>query len=97
MSDQHIAVRARVTGRVQGVAFRAWTKSQAERLELDGWVRNEPDGSVSALIVGPAGAVRRLEEALWSGPPAAEVSDVRVERPDTAALHESGKGFAIAR
>ena len=95
MSDQKIAVRARVTGRVQGVAFRAWTQSQAEGLGLDGWVRNEPDGSVSALIVGPAAAVRKLEDALWSGPPAAKVSDVQVERLDAAALRDSGSGFAI--
>lgn len=96
MSNQDIAVRARVTGRVQGVAFRAWTKARAEGLELKGWVRNEPDGSVSALIAGPTSAVRKLEQALWSGPPAAEVADVRIERLDPAAQTDAGPGFAIA-
>ena len=47
---QQIARRARVMGRVQGVAFRAWTQGQAENLGLRGWVCNNPDGSVSALI-----------------------------------------------
>ncbi|NRB17607.1 MAG: acylphosphatase [Rhodobacteraceae bacterium] len=51
MSD--IALRARITGRVQGVTFRAWTRSEAEQRGLSGWVRNEPDGSVRALLIGP--------------------------------------------
>ncbi len=52
MSD--IALRARITGRVQGVAFRAWTRSEAKQRGLSGWVRNESDGSVRALFIGPA-------------------------------------------
>lgn len=95
MNDHPIAVRARVTGRVQGVAFRAWTKSQAERLRLDGWVRNEADGAVTALIIGPAESVRKLQDALWNGPPAAEVSDVRLERLDTPKSRNARAGFEI--
>ncbi len=41
-----IAFRIKVTGRVQGVFFRASTKEKAEELGINGWVRNEPDGSV---------------------------------------------------
>ena len=52
-----IAVRARISGRVQGVWFRAWTVEQAEMLGLDGWVRNRSDGSVEALFAGPRAAL----------------------------------------
>ncbi|WP_313851714.1 acylphosphatase [Parasedimentitalea psychrophila] len=55
MSD--IAIKARIAGRVQGVAFRAWTRSEAQRRGLSGWARNESDGSVLALFMGPANEV----------------------------------------
>jgi acylphosphatase len=70
------AVLVTVTGRVQGVAFRAWTRDEARRLGLGGWVCNEADGSVRALIVGPAAEVDRLLAALHEGPPAASVTAV---------------------
>ncbi len=73
-----IAKEARVRGRVQGVAFRAWTQAQAEKLGLKGWVRNNDDGSVSALFVGPKAAVDEMTAQLWGGPGAAAVEDVAV-------------------
>ena len=76
MDDTAKAVLARVTGRVQGVSFRAWTQQEASRLGLTGWVRNESDGSVSALLSGPADAVDAMTELLWQGPPHSRVSDV---------------------
>jgi acylphosphatase len=66
-----IALRVRVTGRVQGVWFRGWTKAEAEARGLHGWVRNEADGSVAALIAGPEAAVREMVAALHEGPPLA--------------------------
>jgi acylphosphatase len=66
----------RVTGRVQGVFFRAWTREVARELGLGGTVRNLPDGSVVAHFVGPAGAVERMEGRLWEGPPASRVDAV---------------------
>jgi acylphosphatase len=65
-----------VTGRVQGVSFRAWTKSAAEARGLSGWVRNEADGSVSALIEGPYEGVAAMIEALGRGPRLARVDRV---------------------
>lgn len=59
------AVLVRISGRVQGVGFRIWAKRQAERLGLNGWVRNERDGSVSSLISGPDEAVTSMLDALW--------------------------------
>lgn len=72
------AITARITGRVQGVAFRAWTQTEAEARGLRGWVRNQADGSVRALIAGPAAAVDAMEAALRDGPPAARVTGVEV-------------------
>ncbi|MDX1782061.1 MAG: acylphosphatase, partial [Thalassovita sp.] len=61
---RHAAMKARVTGRVQGVAFRAWTRSRALDLGLSGWVRNKDDGSVSALFDGDEEAVRQMIKEL---------------------------------
>ncbi|CUH65930.1 Acylphosphatase [Thalassovita gelatinovora] len=72
-------MKARVTGRVQGVAFRAWTRSRADRLGLSGWVCNEDNGSVSALFDGQKGAVLAMIDELWEGPGAASVLDVQTE------------------
>lgn len=86
-------VLAHVTGRVQGVWFRAWTREEAEARGLSGWVRNEPDGSVTVLVSGPEETVQAMLEALSAGPPAARVARVEtrpVEPPDAP-------GFRILR
>jgi len=72
-------VRLRIRGRVQGVGFRYWMEREAERLGLDGWVRNRRDGSVEALIAGPAPLVADMIEACRQGPPAARVERVEAE------------------
>ena len=72
-----------ITGRVQGVGFRAWTMRQAQDLALRGWVRNEPDGSVSALLCGPEETVAAMLDLLRRGPPAARVASV-VAQPSPA-------------
>ena len=77
------AVEVSVTGRVQGVGFRAWAAGEARALGLGGWVRNEPDGSVSALLAGASAAVDAMLEILRRGPPAAIVEHVRT-RPAEA-------------
>jgi len=85
--------RLRITGRVQGVAYRAWTKGEAERLGLTGWVRNEADGSVVAVICGEGPVLEAMETACWQGPGAAEVRDVQAE----AVAAEAFRGFEIRR
>lgn len=72
-------VRARVTGRVQGVSFRVWTLREAEKLDLVGWVRNEADGSVRALLAGSEDAVAAMLERLWRGPAGAAVATVEFD------------------
>ncbi|MFQ5623822.1 MAG: acylphosphatase [Paracoccaceae bacterium] len=92
MAEERKAVRARITGRVQGVAFRWWTRRQAEALGLDGWVRNEADGSVTALIAGGAGAVDAMVRLLEDGPEAAVVIGVETEE---VAVPEGPTGFRV--
>ncbi|TPI40833.1 acylphosphatase [Mesorhizobium sp. B2-9-1] len=79
MQGEHRAVRARVSGTVQGVSYRVWARAEAMRLGLTGWVRNERDGSVAALIAGADAAVTAMIERLWQGPRGALVSNVEVE------------------
>lgn len=67
------AFSARVAGRVQGVAFRWSAQRAARRLGLSGWVRNEPDGSVSCWAEGPEEALREFAKWLQVGPPMAHV------------------------
>lgn len=82
MSNSETALLVRVRGRVQGVNYRDWTRRQAQGLGLKGWVRNEPDGSVRALIVGNVDSVAEMTTAMWKGPPAASVSDVETQQAD---------------
>ncbi|QNM82015.1 acylphosphatase [Sphingomonas sabuli] len=77
-----IARRVRVTGRVQGVFFRAWTRDEARTLGLDGWVRNCADGSVEAQLEGEESAIEEMVELLNEGPPSAQVDKVAVEHSD---------------
>lgn len=70
------AVHLTVTGRVQGVGYRAWAERESLALGLDGWVRNRRDGSVEALVAGTAEAVGAFIAAAWDGPPAARVDAV---------------------
>ena len=89
----HKATIARISGRVQGVSFRIWTRAEATKLGLTGWVRNESDGSVTALIAGSDAAVSALVKKLWTGPSGASVSNVTFEVVD---LDEEPTSFRIA-
>lgn len=90
MNDR--AVLVRISGRVQGVSFRVWTLREARRLGLNGWVRNESDGSVNALISGSEEAVASMLEAFWQGPLGA---DVRSVVPEPADPPDGAAGFNI--
>jgi acylphosphatase len=76
------SVRLCITGRVQGVGYRAWALQMASRLGLRGWVRNRSDGSVEALVIGEDDAVARIIEACRDGPFGARVSDVTISDAD---------------
>ncbi|NNG05886.1 MAG: acylphosphatase [Inquilinus sp.] len=80
--ERRKAVRAVVSGRVQGVFFRGWTVRMAEARGLDGWVRNRRDGTVEALFAGPADAVGHMLADCWNGPDPACVTDVAVTQAE---------------
>jgi DNA ligase D-like protein (predicted 3'-phosphoesterase) len=70
------AIRASVSGDVQGVGFRQAAKRRAEQLGLLGWVRNEDDGTVALHAEGPRDALDAFVEFLRDGPAGASVADV---------------------
>jgi acylphosphatase len=70
-----------VRGRVQGVGYRDALRLQAERLGVNGWVRNRADGSVEALLQGNATAVDALVAWARRGPAAAQVVELRAAAP----------------
>jgi acylphosphatase len=94
MTDDAKAVLVRIAGRVQGVGFRFWMRGQPQRLGLSGWVRNEADGTVAALICGPAAAVAVMLEHCWTGPPGASVADVGTQ---VTSLDNRRAGFRITK
>ena len=71
------AVHVVITGRVQGVGFRAFVEREAEALRLDGWVRNRRDGTVEVVFAGGESEIQHILMELNAGPPAAAVTDVR--------------------
>jgi acylphosphatase len=89
--SRHVTIR--VHGLVQGVSFRAYAAREARRLGLAGFVRNEPDGSVSFEAEGDDDAVRRFVVWCGHGPP-----EARVERVETREGAPQGYvGFEIRR
>lgn len=85
------AVRLVIRGRVQGVGFRAWLAGEARGLGLSGWVRNRRDGTVEAVVAGPAEAVAELLEDCADGPPFATVE--HVEQHPAKAKDAGAGGF----
>ena len=91
MASGPSAIRAVVSGRVQGVGFRDATVRRARELGVTGWVRNEDDGSVRVHAEGPPEAVERLAAFLREGPRAADVTSAEIT-PVTVEGHEQ---FAV--
>lgn len=79
---------ATIHGRVQGVAFRHYTTQQARQLNLTGWVKNNPDGTVSVVAEGRESDLRQLERWLHKGPSAARVAQVEAD------WHEATAAFS---
>jgi acylphosphatase len=84
MSTEPVRLTAWVSGRVQGVGFRWWTRSQAEQLGLVGTASNLPDGRVEVVAEGPRTACERLTELLESSETPGQVTQVtaRYSRPE---------------
>ena len=79
---QKICQRCVVSGRVQGVFYRAFARERAQQLGLTGYARNLPDGRVEVLACGDPEAVGELREWLREGSPEARVSSVACEVAD---------------
>lgn len=75
-----------VSGRVQGVFYRASTGERARALGVTGYAKNLPDGRVEVLACGEPAAVDALCDWLWQGPPAARVSEVVVREVECAEI-----------
>lgn len=88
-----IRLRLTIRGRVQGVWFRESTRLEAERLGVNGSVRNCADGSVEAVLEGDPVAVRMMEKWCRKGPTGARVVDVKVA-PEPVA---NEKEFRVVR
>ena len=78
MSSEMRKVHVIVSGRVQGVGFRAWMRANARQLGLDGWVRNRSDRSVEAVLSGDKARVDELLAMCKIGPLASRVLSVEV-------------------
>ncbi|WP_448682439.1 acylphosphatase [Pseudomonas nicosulfuronedens] len=88
-----ICLHGYISGKVQGVYFRQSTQEQAERLDIDGWIRNLEDERVELLIEGEEDAVRELEKWLARGPVKAKVAAVDL-KPMTP---QGVTGFIVRR
>ena len=89
--------RVTITGRVQGVGYRAWVVSRARAHNLEGWVRNRRDGSVEALFAGPEHVVAGLIERCRRGPSTSGVNGVEshVADSDELNLRRAGERFSV--
>lgn len=83
------ALRLTITGRVQGVGFRAWAMRRARAHGLDGWVRNRDDGAVELVIAGDESALVAMRRDCERGPAGARVDRV----VETSQLEAVPAGF----
>ncbi|MBU0898469.1 MAG: acylphosphatase [Nanoarchaeota archaeon] len=83
-----------ISGKVQGVFFRSFVKSQAKLHDVNGWVKNLPDSRVEAVFEDEDYKVDAIIEACRQGPPGAEVKNVEVEWEKTRGMEA---GFEIKR
>lgn len=90
VSEHKQAKRYFVSGNVQGVGFRYFTQRSAQRLQLNGYTRNLPDGRVEAYAVGTPDQLAQLRTALERGPWGATVSEVREEQAAIDSNYEFG-------
>jgi acylphosphatase len=91
-----IARRCLVSGRVQGVFYRASARTRAQELGVTGYARNLPDGRVEVLACGDPEAVASLCRWLWQGSPASHVTAIDESEVDTAMVGEWPAAFRTA-
>ncbi|MFH1127378.1 MAG: acylphosphatase [archaeon] len=84
-----ICIHILVSGRVQGVWYRAFTKDAAERHGINGWVKNLDDGRVEALAIGEEDKIADFIDELKIGPEASRVDSVETAESKTREMHDS--------
>lgn len=89
-----ISASIRVSGKVQGVWFRDYVRKESIKLNLNGWVRNNKDGSVSVEVEGDKQIIKDLIEKIKIGTPMSEVKDVSIEWRE---FENKYKSFKIVR
>ncbi|SNZ12228.1 acylphosphatase [Hydrogenobacter hydrogenophilus] len=87
-----VAYRVYVSGIVQGVGFRAYTKNLAESYGLDGWVRNMPDGRVEIFVQGDKDLVWDFLKRVSDGPPLSKVELIQIQKE---VVKDEERGFSI--
>jgi acylphosphatase len=87
----YICVRIFISGKVQGVGYRFSTRQQAQKLGVNGWVKNLPDGRVEAVLAGDRPAVEQMIQWCRVGPAAAVIEKITVEEMESRVI----KGFTI--
>jgi acylphosphatase len=75
-----VRIHVWVSGHVQGISFRYYTKEHADDLDVNGWVKNLPDGRVEAVFEGEESAVNQMIEFCQHGPAGAHVNNVQVHK-----------------
>lgn len=90
--DDITSLRLKIEGHVQGVGFRAFAANEARKLLLDGWVRNQLDGTVEILISGPTVPVETFVGICMRGPSYGKVTNVELHRAEPP----KQRGFHIA-
>ena len=84
-----------ISGRVQGVGYRAFTRRRAEELKLKGWVRNLKDGRVEAVAQGSDDGLNAFAKSLWQGASHGQVDNVSVNEPAT--VEDLSNGFEVRK
>jgi acylphosphatase len=92
-----VIFRVVISGRVQGVGYRAWAEVTAVELGVEGWVRNCRDGSVEAVLAGPEEVVLTMIELCRDGPRGARVDSIDQREAGAAdlALRRPGEVFSV--
>ena len=90
-------LRVTISGRVQGVGYRAWVEHEARVRRLEGWVRNRRDGRVEAVFAGPEDAVTEMIATCRRGPISARVDRIaqEVAGADALGLRHPGEKFSV--
>ena len=87
--ESDVRARLLISGRVQGVAFRWETLQAAQRYQVNGWVRNLPDGRVEAVLEGSRQQVNDLIDWCRQGPPIARVDNLDIQWEDFRGAYQA--------